>query len=848
MIRNLVVLQGFMVLVVAGFLGQNSSAGTNRCYLQSTGRDFKAIVVAENPTGAALLAAEELQRYAAKVTGGTAVETYVEGVRLPILKDSQKEIPKPAILVGASKLTEALGIDFKNLKPEGFILKTTPDYLVIAGDDHPAWTSEILTKKDRVWLGAVEREAGTRVGTLFGVYSFLQDVAGVGWYFGGPLGEVVPTRRDIAVPNLDRTDAPDFGFRVIASQSFFGLPYPYELELNRRFPFRLRLGYASPRWCNHSMYHWGRLFGKDHPEYFELLDGKRTSDWGNTGGNSRDFCWANPATIAQQVEEMRLYFKGEVNRHPWCWISFARDTFPIAGNDCPMKPCECELCHPWVIDPNRDYDGSQSDLYAYHLAEVAKVAAKEFPGNAIIGLAYGPRVRPPAKVTLPANVQMALAFIVPAQMMNSTTQKAYDQLVEAWLGKTTVAMMWLYTDAFRANHPLLPLTIPHAVAREIQQRRGKVGGFFFCHAPSPVYDDLELYVAAQLMWKADQDVNALIAKFMTSLYGPAAEPVRQIYAYLEELWADEMKTDPPRDAEGYGKYEGILQFGWAKKYNSRNYLWKNVFTSDRLLKTLKLIESARKLADAHLNATRDDLPLLRVQRLEEKLKASWAESVRAGYEQAQARQNALTAPALPCPLIKDGAVIDGELKEEAWSRSLTAEMGNILSMGKAPSCKTRLWLWRNDSDLYVGVECSESFMEKLAARASPADPAQTIWSNDEIEIFLDPANSCETYYQIGLDAAGQMAVLRYSSPSNQDKSFVSFPVEAKVARKANCWIVEVRIPFSALGGAPLAGARWGINIIRNRQAKDNSPQELSGWFSNSEGAFHLPGEFGRIRF
>jgi len=691
-----VLLQGFITLGLAGLLGKNVYAGNNRCYLQSTGRDFKAIVVAENPTGAALLAAEELQRYIAKVTGGTSVEVLRQGTVLPILKDSQPEIPKPAILVGHSKLTDALGIDLSRLKPEGFLLKTTPDCLIIAGDDHPVWTYEILTRKDRAWLGAAEREGGTRVGTLFGVYTFLQEVAGVGWYFGGPLGEVVPTCRDIVVPTIDRVDTPDFSYRVLP-QSSFSLPYPYELELNRRFSFRLRTGCDSPCWANHSMYHWGRLFGKEHPEYFALLDGKRTNDWGwtgtNGGGNGRDFCWANPATISQQVQEMRLYFKGEVGRHPWCWVYFDKNTFPIVGNDCPMKPCECELCRPWVVDPAQDYDGSQSDLYAYHLSAVAKIAAQEFPGKAIIGLAYGPRVRPPTKVSLPPNVKMGLAFIAPAQMMNPATRKAYDELVDKWLAKATIAMMWLYTDTF--GNPLLPLTVPHAVAREIRMYRGKVGGFFFCHASNPVYDDLQLYVAAQLMWKADQDVDALIAKFMTNLYGPAAEPVRQIYAYLEGLWADEMKTDPPRDAEGYGRYEGILQFGWAKKYGNRTYLWKNVFTPDRLMKTLELAESAHQLADAHLNATRDDLPLLRVQRLEEKLKASWAESVRATYEQVQARQAALTNSAALCPLLKDVAVIDGQLKEQAWTRSLAADMGNILSGGKAPSCKTRLWLWRN---------------------------------------------------------------------------------------------------------------------------------------------------------
>ncbi|MDD5707956.1 MAG: hypothetical protein PHR35_18715, partial [Kiritimatiellae bacterium] len=49
-------------------------AGAQRVYMEATGQAFKAIVIADKPSGAARLAAEELQHYLSKVTGGTTWE------------------------------------------------------------------------------------------------------------------------------------------------------------------------------------------------------------------------------------------------------------------------------------------------------------------------------------------------------------------------------------------------------------------------------------------------------------------------------------------------------------------------------------------------------------------------------------------------------------------------------------------------------------------------------------------------------------------------------------------------------------------------------------------------------
>ncbi len=596
-------------------------AMARRFYLESSGKDFQAIIIADMPTGTADFAARELQHYIKCVTGAV----------LPVLSDTEDDLPIPAVLVGPSRLTRELDLDEHTLPPEGFFLKTTDDYLVIAGNDHPAWTKEIYEKEEWVFLGDIKREAGTRIGTLYGVYSFLEEFAGVGWYFAGPLGEVVPEDRDVGVPQLDRVVAPDFSYRRlgIGQEGSLGeLPFPetqrfYYQELDRRFLLRLRTGAYPAYYCNHSMYYWGSLFGEKHPEYFALVDGERTNDWGwtgeNRGGAQRDFCWGSPAMIQQQIQEMRRFFGGEIERHRWIWVYADKSAYPIAGNDGTMRACECEHCSKWV-NREGEYRRSQSDLYAYHLSEVAKVAAEEFPTKYIIGLAYGPRMLPPQRVELPKNVMMCLAFTWTPTLYDPETKAAYDGLVADWCKQAKIACMWEYTNAFRAHTPHMPLVVPHAVAQEIKARKGQVGGFYFCHFATSVFDQLELWLAGQLMWDADQEVEALIGRFFADLYSPAAEPVKSIYLYLEDLWREEMQTySPPVDRTQWASAP------WWKSY-PRERIWAQVFTPVRMMETLKLLAEARRLARDNLTIQR------RLDRLETGLKLALAESFAADYE------------------------------------------------------------------------------------------------------------------------------------------------------------------------------------------------------------------------
>ena len=635
-------------------------------YLEATGEPIRAIVVPDNPEAVARFAADELARYLKESVN----------VILPILAESAANIPTPAFLVGASRHTEALGLDTKQLKPEGFFLKTTDKYVVIAGDDYPKFTAEMLRNgydhpratlemiRNGQYRPVLQREAGTRVGTIFGVYTFLRKTVGVDWFFPGPLGEVVPKQERLVVGSMDRTVAPSFEQRRIwigtRATGINELPNPevpdWEFQVEQVWAFRSRLGMSWSCQGNHTMSFWGRLFGKDHPDYFALVDGKRQNDWGWNGtniyGNNLDFCWAGPGAIGQQIEEMRTYFtqykefKGQQDRHPYVWIYSDPRYFPIGANDGHMRFCECEDCRKWYQD-----DGSTtssfpvvSDLYYHHVAEVAKAAQKEFPDKFVVPLAYTFRIEPPRKVKLPDNVKVVMAAIEPALLAHPAYQTKADKLYSEWRALCEIPMCWLYF-ALRMSDWNLPLVMPHLVGGEIKARAGQVGGFFFCQGETATgpYTQPELYVATQLMWDSNQDIDALLDRFYRGLYGNGADEVKACYDYLERVWIDEIARIEVKDQDDIR----IKPLEVELRHIMKDLLWTTIFTQERLVAALDHLNEARKKIerynpDTHQWEGRYSPEWIRLERCREQLLQSLGHCVESTVGPRLAQEKAAT--------------------------------------------------------------------------------------------------------------------------------------------------------------------------------------------------------------
>jgi len=570
-----------------------------RILMKDTNKNISAIIIPENASGVAEFASKELQSYIEKVTNK----------RIPIISESKHTGTEPAIYIGANSILEKYGLNKNKLKKlipeEGFIIKSIPEGLIIVGHDSVLWKAELFEKKlhDAAEIIDVERIAGPYYGTLYGVYSFLEDFAGVGWFFPGPLGEVVPENRNIEIPAIDRIERPDFSMRNVSDLSLTSIreiklpEYSgnfYE-EVRRNYPLHMRFQFNMKYFFCHSMVFWGELFGKEHPEYFALVKGKRSNDWDNSpgtekgipGGVHRSFCWANPAMIKRQIDETRLFFSSEkewFGRFPW--RRTPRIAYPVIMNDGIQDFCECEYCRKY-FSPETPYRASLSDLYAYHLNEIAKNIKKEFPEKYVAGIAYGATVLPPEKIKVENNVVYGLAST--AQFLfalyNTGTKKWNEEWINSWTQKAKIAGLWLYIERLRSNYNHLPMVLAHAMADEIKSRKGKIDGYFLQLGKTDMFSALEIYLYSRLLWNAKRSTETEIDRFMVSLFGPAAKPVKNVYSHLEELWQNEMKDFQP----GPDK-TGLPIPDW-KMYPVKR-LYKNVFTPEKIKPAIDFLEEA----------------------------------------------------------------------------------------------------------------------------------------------------------------------------------------------------------------------------------------------------------------
>ena len=151
--------------------------------------------------------------------------------------------------------------------------------------------------------------------------------------------------------------------------------------------------------------------------------------------------------------------------------------------------------------------------------------------------------------------------------------------------------------------------------------------------------------------------------------------------------------------------------------------------------------------------------------------------------------------------------LDGILDE--WTVPPTVAEFEPYGSGEALTQKTRTWIGYDQSALYLAFHCAEDRMEQL--RANVAEPDGPVWEDDDLAIFLDPNASRSAYYQFEINALGTI----YDS-LHDDRTWTS-GASTQFRHEEDAWILEVAIPWSALGGLPSSGSRWGINLGRQEK-------------------------------
>ncbi|HTL51218.1 MAG TPA: CehA/McbA family metallohydrolase [Planctomycetota bacterium] len=175
----------------------------------------------------------------------------------------------------------------------------------------------------------------------------------------------------------------------------------------------------------------------------------------------------------------------------------------------------------------------------------------------------------------------------------------------------------------------------------------------------------------------------------------------------------------------------------------------------------------------------------------------------------------------------------------AWQKALVhGRFLDLVTAGPAPF-QTRVQCLSDGKSILFGIDCDEPHMGTLKCKVtSHGDPS--IWADDSVELFIDPAGDGKNYWQIMINANGFACAIRARHPAPLKG------MQTRAIHRKDGWRVEFLAPLAALGvPADLSTVRF--NMGRTRLADGRLARANSSWKWIGE-TFHAPEHFGLLRF
>ncbi|GCB35692.1 DUF4838 domain-containing protein [Bacteroides faecalis] len=450
--------------------------------LFKNGKSKYQIAISAEASSSEQTAAKELQAYIKQIGG----------VELPITNSLNSNGPK--IFVGYNDRVSQL-VGKQDITPdyEGFTYCNKGKHLIIYG--------------------------GSKRGTMYGVFSFLEDQFGVRWYT--PNCTKVPKLKKWNFVTLHHSEEPAIQYRysnyfVTENVSQWSA---HNKENMKWGPVDNLYGNIEAYWNAHTM---GQLvtakeFFKEHPEYFALRNGKRI--------DNGQLCLSNPNVL--DICKKRLFEK--MKSLPGYRI------FSLSQND-NQSFCECPNCKAM-----EERYGGHSGLIIWFVNQVADEAQLLFPQKYIGTFAYQYSRKPPVGIRPKDNVVVRLCSIECCFAHPITAEcpqnKAFVDDMKAWSKIAPHLFIWDYIvdyaqyiapwPNFQVLGPNIQAFREHNVIGVFEEAQYQSGGAEF--------DEMKAWVANKLLWNPQQDVNVLVKDFIDGYYGNAAPKIMEYYLLCQSL-------------------------------------------------------------------------------------------------------------------------------------------------------------------------------------------------------------------------------------------------------------------------------------------------------------------------
>ena len=473
--------------VWTGMVGMALGEGNEIC-LSQDGRSRCCIVVAQDAIWPERTAAMELQCHLEQVTGGS----------IPVVLEKGPLSFPVRLFVGESEtLAKSFpNLDLRTLGEDGIVFKTKNQDIFLAG--------------------------GRPRGTLYAVFTFLEDVVGCRWWTSTE--STLPDRPSLNIPiPLDRLYVPPLQYREAFYKDALNAPFAARCRCNGHFAKTTEAFGGHHRllgWC-HTFF--GLLppeeYFEEHPDWYSEVDGGRI--------RNGQLCLTNEAMRKELTEKA-------LER-----IRVAPDAgfISISQNDWERR-CQCEKC--LAIEAE---EGSPSGPLIRFVNKVAESIEEEFPDIWVETLAYSYTRKPPQHARPRKNVVVRLcsiecSFVQP--LATGPQNVSFREDIEAWSRISPQLYIWDYVANFKNflfPHPNLRVLAPNI---RFFLNQGALGifeqGDAWCDAGDLA--PLRAWVISHLLWDPTLDDRALIREFLEGYYGPAADALQEYIDLSHDLAED----------------------------------------------------------------------------------------------------------------------------------------------------------------------------------------------------------------------------------------------------------------------------------------------------------------------
>lgn len=407
----------------------------------------------------------------------------------------------------------------------------------ITGEQKPSYNSEAyhyFTKDGNVYIyGGKER------GTMYGVFSFLENEFGCRWYT--PQVTLIPQKPLILIKACNHKESPtirvrnNFYFEAFdpvwaARNKMNGRMFIWDPKLkdNDGVFYKKQPGGEETYWAVHTFYPLvpPEAFYDKHPEYYSLIDGKRVYEvHKNNQTHLAQLCLSNREVlkiITQRIREV-------IRKYPDFLI------YDVSQNDSP-NPCTCDKCQAIV----QREGGHESGVIIWFVNQVAEAIEKEFPDKYIGTLAYQYSRSAPRNIRPRHNVVVRLCPIeacVAHPLDTCPENKSFMDDLKAWAAISHRLYIWDYVVNF--TRYLIPYPNFYVLQSNIKSFRDnraigvmEQGAY---QSRGGEFQELKCYTLARLLWNPECDMEDVINDFIFSYYGRSGRYIRAYFDLVHGL-------------------------------------------------------------------------------------------------------------------------------------------------------------------------------------------------------------------------------------------------------------------------------------------------------------------------